>query len=82
MNEELMGIEKNNIMTQNGFNLNVPIKSYVDNVSAINIAKNPFFHQRSKHIDFSILLPARTSWKEHDQIGILHIKISDCRYFH
>jgi len=41
----------NNIMTQIGFNLDVPIKIYVDNVSAINLAKNPIFHQRSKHID-------------------------------
>jgi len=40
-----------NIMTQIGFNLDVPIKIYVDNVSAINLAKNPFFHQRGKHID-------------------------------
>jgi len=38
MNEELMGIEKNNIMTQIGFNLDIPIKIYVDNVSAINLA--------------------------------------------
>jgi len=51
MNEELMAIEKNNIMTQIGFNIDVPIKIYVDNVSAINLAKNPVFHQRSKHID-------------------------------
>jgi len=41
----------NNIMTQIGFNLNVPIKIYVYNVCAINLAKNPVFHQRSKHID-------------------------------
>jgi len=40
-----------NIMTQIGFNLDVPIKIYVDNVSAINLAKNSVFHQRSKHID-------------------------------
>jgi len=51
MNEELMAIEKNNIMTQIVFNLDVPIKIYVDNVSAINLAKNPVFHQRSKDID-------------------------------
>jgi len=41
----------NNFMTQIGFNLDVPIKSYVDNVSAINLAINPVFHKRSKHID-------------------------------
>jgi len=40
-----------NIMNQIGFNLDVPIKIYVDNVSAINLAKNLVFHQRSKHID-------------------------------
>jgi len=51
MNEELMAMEKNNIMTQIGFNLEVSIKIYVDNVFAINLAKNPVFHQRSKHID-------------------------------
>jgi len=38
-------------MTQIGFNLDVPIKIYVDNVSAINLAKNLVFHQRSIHID-------------------------------
>ena len=41
----------NNIMTQISFNLDVPIKIYVDNVYAINLAKNLVFHQRSKHID-------------------------------
>jgi len=41
----------NNIMTQIGFNLDVPIKIYVDNVSAINLAKNSVFHQRNKHTD-------------------------------
>ncbi|XP_068461591.1 uncharacterized protein [Phaseolus vulgaris] len=46
MNEELMAMEKNNIMTQIGFNLDVPIKIYVDNVSVINLAKNQVFHQR------------------------------------
>jgi len=45
-----MAIEKNNIMNQIGFNLDIP-KIYVDNVSAINLAENPIFHQRSKHID-------------------------------
>jgi len=38
-----------NIMTQIGFNLDVPIKIYVDNVSVINLAKNPVFHQRKTH---------------------------------
>jgi len=33
MNEELMAIEKKNIMTQIGFNLDIPIKIYVDNFS-------------------------------------------------
>jgi len=51
MNKELMTIEKNNIMTQIGFNLNIPIKIYVDNVFAINLVENPVFDQRSKHID-------------------------------
>jgi len=45
MNKKLMAIEKNNIMTQIGFNLNIPIKIYVDNVSAINLVENPVFHQ-------------------------------------
>jgi len=40
-----------NIITQIGFNLDVSIKIYVDNVSAINLAKNSVFHQRSKHIN-------------------------------
>jgi len=38
-------------MTQTGYNLDVSIKIYVDNVSTINLAKNSVFHQRSKHID-------------------------------
>ena len=79
MNEELMAIEKNNIMTQIGFNLNIPIKIYVDNVSAINLAKNPLFHQRSKHIDIRYHFLR-------DQVGKNMIKLkycrSDCRYFH
>ena len=50
MNEELMAIEKNNIMTQIGFNIDIPVKIYVDNVFAINLVKNPIFHQRNKHI--------------------------------
>jgi len=41
-----------NIMTQIGINLDVLINIYFDNVSAINLAKNSVFHQRSKHIDF------------------------------
>lgn len=28
-----------------------PVVLYVDNMSAINLAKNPVFHGRSKHID-------------------------------
>ena len=28
-----------------------PIKLFVDNQGAIKLAKNPIFHQRSKHID-------------------------------
>jgi len=69
MNEELMTIEKNNIMTQIGFNLDVPIKIYVANVSAINLAKNPVFHQRSKHIDIRL----------RDQVGKNMIKLEYCR---
>jgi len=79
MNEELMAIEKNNIMTQIGFNLDVPIKIYVDHVSAINLAKNPVFHQRIKHIDIRYHFLR-------DQVGKNMIKLeycrSDRRYFH
>jgi len=57
-----------NIMTQIGFNLDVPIKIYVHNVSAINLAKNSVFHQKSKHIDirYHFLL---------DQVGKNMIKL-------
>jgi len=72
MNEELMAIKKNNIMTQIGFNLDVPIKIYVDNVSTINLAKNPFFHERSKHIDI------RCHFLR-DQVGKNMIKLKYCR---
>ena len=61
-----------NIMTQIGFNLDVPIKIYVDNVSAINLAKNPVFHQRSKHIDIWY----HFQW---DQVGKNMIKLEYCR---
>jgi len=44
MKEELMAMEKKNIITQIGFNLDVPI----------NLAKNPVFHQRSKYIDIRL----------------------------
>jgi len=66
MNKELMAIEKNNIMTQIGFNLNIPIKIYVDNIFAINVVENPVFHQRSKHIDIR------------DQVGKNMIKLEYC----
>ena len=72
MNEELMAIEKNNIMTQIGFNLDVPIKIYVDNVSANNLAKTPVFHQRSKHIDIRYHFLR-------DQVGKNMIKLEYCR---
>jgi len=62
----------NNIMTQIGFNLDVPIKIYVDNVSAINLAKNPVFHQRSKHIDIRYHFLR-------DQVGKNMIKLEYCR---
>jgi len=68
-----------NIMTQIGFNLDVPIKIYVDNVSAINLAKNLVFHQRSKYIDIRYHFLR-------DQVGKNMIKLeycrSDCIYFH
>ncbi|XP_068486336.1 uncharacterized protein [Phaseolus vulgaris] len=40
-----------NIMTQIGFNLDVPIKIYVDNVSAINLAKNPIKRSYCRYSD-------------------------------
>jgi len=72
MNKELMTIEKNNIMTQIGFNINIPIKIYVNNVSAINLVENPVFHQSSKHIDirYHFLL---------DQVVKNMIKLEYCR---
>jgi len=59
-------------MTQIGFNLDVPIKIYVDNVFAINLAKNPTFHQRSKHIDIRYHFLR-------DQVGKNIIKLEYCR---
>jgi len=72
MNEKLLAIEKNNIMTQIGFNLNIPIKMYLDNVSAINLAENPIFHQRSKYIDIRYHFLR-------DQVGKNMIKLEYCR---
>nr|GMC79868.1 Retrovirus-related Pol polyprotein from transposon TNT 1-94 [Ipomoea batatas] len=40
-----------NVMNQIHFPVQGPMKIYVDNVSAINLAKNPVTHGRSKHID-------------------------------
>lgn len=40
-----------NIMSQICFNLEGPVKIYVDYISAINLEKNPVFHEKSKHID-------------------------------
>ena len=59
-------------MTQLGFNQDVPIKIYVDNVSTINLAKNPIFHQRSKHIDI------RYQFLRY-QVGKNMIKLEYCR---
>jgi len=67
-----MSIEKNNIMTQIGFNLNIPIKIYVDNISAINLVENLVFHQRSKHIDIRYHFLR-------DQVGKNMIKLEYCR---
>jgi len=58
-------------MTQIGFNLNVPIKIYVDNVFAINLAKNPVVHQKSKHIGI------RYHFLQ-DQVGKNLIKLKYC----
>jgi len=66
-----MAIEKNNIMTQIGFNLNIPIKIYVDNVSAINLADNPVCHQISKHINIRYHFLR-------DQVGNNMIKLEYC----
>ena len=52
-----------NIMTQIGFNLDVPIKIYVDNVSAINLAKHI-------NIRYHFL---------RDQVGKNVIKLGYCR---
>jgi len=59
-------------MTQIGFNIDVPIKVYVDNISTINLPKNPVFHQRSKHIDI------RYHFLQ-DQVGKNMIKLKYCR---
>jgi len=60
------------ILTQIGFNLDVQIKIYVDNVSIINLANNPVFPQRSKHIDI------RYHFLRH-QVGKNMIKLEYCR---
>jgi len=59
-------------MTEIGFNLDVPIKIYVENVSAINLAKNLVFHQRSKYIDIRYQFLR-------DQVGKNMIKLEYCR---
>jgi len=59
-------------MTQIGFNLDVPIKICVDNISVINLAKNLIFHQRSKHIDIRYHFLR-------DQVGKNMIKLEYCR---
>lgn len=61
-----------NVMSQIGFNLKDPIKIYVDNVSAINLAKNLVFHERSKHIDIRYHFLR-------DQIGKNMITLEYCR---
>lgn len=40
-----------NLMSQIHVPAEKPLKIFVDNVSAINLAKNPISHGRSKHID-------------------------------
>jgi hypothetical protein len=48
---------------------NVPIEVHVDNESAIKLAKNPEFHQRSKHIDIR-----HHFLRDHIRNGSFHIK--------
>jgi len=48
--------------------LQLPVKIYVDNTSAIRLANNPEFHQRSKHIDVAYRLS-----RSHVQNGFLEV---------
>jgi len=54
MNEELMAIEKRNIMTQIGSNLDVPIKIYVDNVLQLILQRVWFFIKEVNTLIFDI----------------------------
>lgn len=49
-----------------------PMKIFVDNVSAISLAKNPVIHERSKHID-TLSFFKRSSCQKGDRIGILQV---------
>jgi peroxiredoxin family protein len=40
-----------NMLKHLGFSQEDPIEIYIDNRSAIALAKNPVYHERSKHID-------------------------------
>jgi hypothetical protein len=40
-----------NMIKHLGFSQKNPLEIYIDNRSAIALAKNPLYHERSKHID-------------------------------
>lgn len=44
-----------NLLTERHFQIPRPIVLYCDNNSAIQIAENPVFHERTKHIELDCL---------------------------
>ncbi|KAE9588875.1 hypothetical protein Lalb_Chr22g0360221 [Lupinus albus] len=56
------------------------IELFVDNKSAINLAKNPIAHGRSKHRE-KVSLSKRSSWKRKNQLEALQDRFASCRHY-
>lgn len=76
-----------NMLEHLGFPQEIPTEIYIDNRSAIALAKNPVFHERSKHIDTRYHFVREhvknkeaelVSCKTEDQLAIFHEALSRC----
>lgn len=54
-----------------------PVELYIDNRSAINLAKNPVFHGRSKHIDIRFYFIRECI--DRGEIIVKHVRSEDQR---
>lgn len=64
-----------NLFTEFGFTLSSPSTLYIDNLSALSVAKNPEHHGRMKHLDLRFYWLRDEVAKGH--IKVVHLRTSD-----